>query len=335
MSKTVVIAVDAMGGDNSPTKVIAGISEYIKKNNNVFFRIFGKKILIIEEISKYQISSNLFEIIDCDDVVENNDTPLSAAKKKNTSMWQAINDVNVKKSNVVVSAGNTGALFVISKLNMNMIKNISKPALAALWPNKIDMNIVLDLGANVECDEKNFEDFAIMGSALHKALFPNHDSKVALLNIGSEEIKGHETIKKAYHSMENKKNELYKFCGYIEGNHIMDGNVNVIVTDGFTGNVALKTAEGTANFISTELKKALSDGIIAKFSSLANISNLKKFKERLDPRKYNGAILLGLESPVIKSHGSTDYIGFSNSIEVCVKTVQGNLIDKIKKNISK
>ena len=333
MSKTVVIAVDAMGGDNSPSKVIAGISEYIKKNNNVFFRIFGKKILIIEEISKYQISSNLFEIIDCDDVVENNDTPLSAAKKKNTSMWQAINDVNVKKSNVVVSAGNTGALFVISKLNMNMIKNISKPALAALWPNKIDMNIVLDLGANVECDEKNFEDFALMGAALHKSLYPTDDSKVALLNIGSEEIKGHETIKKAYHSMENKKNQLYEFCGYIEGNQIMDGKVNVIITDGFTGNVALKTAEGTANFISSELKKALSEGLIAKLSSLANISNLKRFKKRLDPRLYNGAILLGLESPVIKSHGSTDYIGFANSLDVCVKTVNGKLIDKIKENI--
>ena len=215
-----------------------------------------------------------------------------------------------------------------------MIKNINKPALAALWPNKIGMNIVLDLGANVECDEKNFEDFSIMGSALHKALFPRDDSKVALLNIGSEEIKGHETIKKAYQSMDSKKNELFEFCGYIEGNQIMDGNVNVIVTDGFTGNVALKTAEGTANFISTELKKALSDGLIAKVSSLANIINLRKFKKRFDPRLYNGAILLGLESPVIKSHGSTDYFGFANSLDVCVKTVNGELIEKIKRNIN-
>ena len=334
MSNSIVIAVDAMGGDNSPNKIINGISEYTKKKNDVFFRIFGKKNIIEDEISKNQITKDFFEIIDCDDVVNNNDTPLSAAKKKNTSMWRAINDVKEKKSNVIVSAGNTGALFVISKLNINMIENINKPALAALWPNKIDMNIVLDLGANVECDEKNFEDFAIMGSALHKALFPNDESKVALLNIGSEEIKGHETIKKAYQSMENKKNELFDFCGYIEGNQIMDGNVNVIVTDGFTGNVALKTAEGTANFISTELKKALSNGLVAKLSSLLNIYNLKKFKKRLDPRLYNGAILLGLESPVIKSHGSTDYIGFANSIDVCVKTVEGKLIDKIKKNIN-
>ena len=137
-------------------------------------------------------SMSIFEIIECDDVVHNNDTPLAAAKKKNTSMWQAINDVKEKKSNVIVSAGNTGALFVISKLSINMIENISKPALAALWPNKIDMNIVLDLGANVECDEKNFDDFALMGAALHNALFPSDKSKVALLNIGSEEIKGHE-----------------------------------------------------------------------------------------------------------------------------------------------
>jgi len=334
MSKSVIIAVDAMGGDNSPGKVIAGISEYLKRNNDVFFRIFGNSTKIQYEIKKNSVNQENYQIIDCEDFVSNNDTPLTAAKKKNTSMWQAINDVNQKKSNVVVSAGNTGALFVISKLNMNMIENINKPALAALWPNKIGMNIVLDLGANVECDEKNFEDFAIMGSALHKALFPNDESKVALLNIGSEEIKGHETIKKAYQLMENKKNDLYDFCGYIEGSHIMDGDVNVIVTDGFTGNVALKTAEGTANFISTELKKALSNGIIAKLSSIINISNLKKFKKRLDPRMYNGAILLGLETPVIKSHGSTDYIGFANSLDVCVKTVENKLIEKIKKNIN-
>ncbi len=334
MSKSVVIAVDAMGGDNSPNKIIKGISEFLKKNTNIYFRIFGQKSKIKEQIKKFNIGSEFYEIIDCEDVVDNNDTPLTAAKKKNTSMWQAINDVKEKKSNVIISAGNTGALFVISKLNMKMIDNISKPALAALWPNKIGMNIVLDLGANVECDEKNFEDFAIMGAALHNALYPSDYSKVALLNIGSEEIKGHETIKKAYQSMDGKKNSLYEFDGYIEGNHIMDGKVNVIVTDGFTGNVALKTAEGTANFISSELKNALSTGIIAKISSFLNLSNLKKFKQRFDPRLYNGAILLGLETPVIKSHGSTDYIGFSNSLDVCVKTVEGKLIDKIKKNIS-
>ena len=341
MNKSIVIAVDAMGGENAPFKILCGISEFLKKNNDVFFRIFGPKGIIepvitgrlLKEVSKNEIKKDFYEIIDCEDIIEDNDTPLSAAKKKNTSMWKAINDVKENNSNAIVSAGNTGALFVISKLNIDMIENISKPALAALWPNKKDMNIVLDLGANIECDEKNFEDFALMGAALHKALYPLFEAKVALLNIGSEEIKGHETIKKAYQSIESKKNQLYDFVGYIEGNHIMNGDVNVIVTDGFTGNVALKTAEGTANFISSELRKALSDGIIAKISSFLNIKNLKKFKQRLDPRLYNGAILLGLESPVIKSHGSTDYIGFANSLDVCQKTVKGQLIDKIKKNI--
>tara|TARA_B100000029_G_scaffold132962_1_gene126955 strand:- start:2980 stop:3987 length:1008 start_codon:yes stop_codon:yes gene_type:complete len=334
MLKSIVIAVDAMGGDNAPNKIIAGISEYLKLNKDVFFRIFGPKTILEKLISKNSIKKEFLEIINSDEIIKDNDSVLTAAKKKNTSMWQAIIDVKEKRSNVVVSAGNTGALFVISKLNINMIENISKPALAGLWPNKIGMNIVLDLGANIECNEKNFEEFALMGAALHRSLFPRDDPKVALLNIGSEEIKGHETIKKAYQILENKKNDLYQFCGYIEGNEIMDGKVNVIVTDGFTGNIALKTAEGTANFISTELKKALSEGFIAKISSLANISNLKKFKKKLDPRLYNGAILLGLESSIIKSHGSTDYIGFANSLDVCVNTVKGQLIDKIKKNIT-
>ena len=224
MTNSVVIAVDAMGGDNSPKKVLSGVSEFLKNNNDVFFRIFGPKSIIENELSKITIKKNFFEIINCDEVIHDNDTPLAAAKKKNTSMWKAINDVKEKNSDVIVSAGNTGALFVISKLNINMIENISKPALAGLWPNKIDMNIVLDLGANVECNEKNFEEFALMGAALHNALYPQDKSKVALLNIGSEEIKGHETIKKAYQILENKKNQLYEFCGYIEGNHIMNGD---------------------------------------------------------------------------------------------------------------
>ena len=216
-----------------------------------------------------------------------------------------------------------------------MIENIEKPALSALWPNKNGMNIVLDLGANIDCSEKNLVDFSLMGSALHKSLFENEEAKVALLNIGSEELKGNNIIKNTYQILNEKKNNLFKFMGYIEGNHIMDGNVNVIVTDGFTGNVALKTAEGTANFITSELKNAMSSSFVGKISALLNIRNLKKFKNKLDPRLYNGAILLGLDKPVIKSHGSTDEIGFANSLKVCEKIIKGRLIDKIKKNIIK
>ena len=214
-----------------------------------------------------------------------------------------------------------------------MIENIDKPALSGLWPNKNGMNVVLDLGANIKCSEKNLIDFSLMGAALHKALFPNENPKVSLLNIGSEETKGNEVIKNTYKKLINQKNNIYEFNGYIEGNEIMNSDVNVIVTDGFTGNVALKTAEGTANFITSELKKAMTGSLIGKLSSLLNIKNLNKFKKRLDPRLYNGAIFLGLNSPVVKSHGSTDSLGFSCSLDMCEKIVKGNLIGKIKQSI--
>ena len=215
-----------------------------------------------------------------------------------------------------------------------MIENIDKPALSALWPNKTGMSVVLDLGANIECSPKNLIDFSIMGSSLFKSLYPNDNPKVALLNIGTEELKGNEIIKETYRELNQKSKLEFEFKGYIEGNQLMNGEVNVIVADGFTGNIALKTAEGTASFITSELKKAMSGNLIGKISSLLNISNLTKFKKRLDPRLYNGAIFIGLDSPVIKSHGGTDYIGFSNSLSVCTRTVTGNLIEKIRNNIS-
>tara|TARA_Y100001970_G_scaffold192640_1_gene234151 strand:- start:4517 stop:5524 length:1008 start_codon:yes stop_codon:yes gene_type:complete len=335
MTSQITIAVDAMGGDNSPLKIIDGIELHSNESQDVFYKIYGDMEIIKSILNKKNIKKNRYELIHTKEKVLGEDSALSAAKKgKNTSMWLAIESVKTKESDAVISAGNTGALFVIAKLNLEMINNIDKPALSGLWPNKNGLNVVLDLGANIECNEKNLIDFCIMGSALHKALFPDESVKVALLNIGSEEIKGNNVIKNTYQELNSKKNKFYDFYGYIEGNQIMDGDVNVIVTDGFTGNVALKTAEGTANFISTELKKALTSSIIGKISSLANIKNLNKFKQKLDPRIYNGAILLGLNTPVIKSHGSTDYIGFYNSLKVCEKTIKGRLIEKIKENIN-
>ncbi|MDA8846672.1 phosphate acyltransferase PlsX [Candidatus Pelagibacter sp.] len=334
MSKIIKIAVDAMGGDNSPKKIIDGINHHYKSNKNTFYQIFGDK----EKIENYvndHLPTSSFEIIHTKDVVKGTDSPLEGAKRgKNTSMWLAIQSVKEKKSDIVISAGNTGALLVISKLNLKMIENIDKPALSALWPNKNNMSVVLDLGANIECSPKNLIDFSIMGSSLFKSLYPDDTAKVALLNIGSEELKGNEIIKETYQQLNQRNNTGFEFKGYIEGNQLMNGDVNVIVADGFTGNVALKTAEGTANFITSELKKAMTGNIIGKISSLLNITNLKKFKARLDPRLYNGAIFIGLDSPVIKSHGGTDYIGFSNSLSVCTRIVSGNLIEKIRNNIS-
>ena len=334
MNNPIKIAVDAMGGENSPKKIIKGIKIHYNTSTNIFYNIFGDKKLIDPLINMEQLPEKNYKIFDTKNHIKDEDSPLSAAKKgKDTSMWLSIESLKNNESDVIISAGNTGALFVIAKLNLKMIEKIDKPALSALWPNKNGMNIVLDLGANIECNEKNLVDFSLMGSALHKSLFENEDAKVALLNIGSEEIKGNNIIKNTYQILNEQKNSLFEFKGYIEGNHMMDGDVNVIVTDGFTGNIALKTAEGTANFITSELKQALNSSILGKLSAILNLKNLKKFKNKLDPRLYNGAILLGLDKPVIKSHGSTDEIGFANSLKVCEKIINGNLIDKIKKNI--
>ena len=334
MNKPIVIAVDAMGGDNAPNKIIDGIELYHQKNIDIFYKLFGNKDLIEKSLKNKKIDNQSYEIIHTENNVKNEDSALAAAKRgKNTSMWLSIESVKNKTSDIVLSAGNTAALFVIAKLNIKMIEKIDKPALSGLWPNKTGMNIVLDLGANIECNEKNLIDFSIMGAALHKSLYPNETSKVALLNIGSEEIKGNNVIKNTYQELSKFNSTLFEFKGYVEGNNIMCGDVNVIIADGFTGNIALKTAEGTANFITSELKKALTGNALGKISSLLNIKNINNFKKKLDPRLYNGAILLGLNSPVVKSHGGTDYIGFANAISVCEKIIKGRLIDKIKENI--
>ena len=335
MNKLIKVAVDAMGGDNAPQKIIDGIEKHHQTSKDVFYKLFGDQNLIKNFIDKKKIDKDYFEIVHTNKKIEGEDTAFAAAKRgKNTSMWLAIESVKNKLSDIVISAGNTGALLVIAKLNLNMIENIDKPALSGLWPSKKGMSVVLDLGANIECNDKNLIDFSIMGSSLYKSLFPKETAKVALLNIGSEELKGNEVIKETYQKLNQINNEDFEFKGYIEGNHLMDGEVNVIVADGFTGNVALKTAEGTANFISNELKLAMKSSFFGKLGSMISINNLKKFKNKLDPRLYNGAILLGLDSPVIKSHGGTDFIGFSNSLSVCEKIVKNNLIDKIKKSIN-
>lgn len=335
MTKKINIAIDAMGGSNSPKKIIEGIKISLKYNQDCFFFLYGHQEKIEKEIYKNKSVQQYCKIINTNEIILDNESPLVAAKRgKQSSMWKAIESQKENKSDISLSAGNTGALLVISRLILNTINGINKPALAGLWPNNKNMNVVLDLGANVECSEKNLLDFVSMGSALFKSLFNNVCPKIALLNIGLEENKGNDILRKTFSILKEKEINNFKFCGYIEGNHIMDGNVDVIVTDGFTGNVALKTAEGTANFISSELKNALNSTLFGKLGSLISIGSLKKFKKKLDPRLYNGAILLGLNSPVIKSHGGTDYIGFANSLSVCEKIVKNNLIDKIKNSIN-
>ena len=329
MLNKVKIAVDAMGGKDSPKKIIEGIEISLKTNQENFFYLYGKKDLLEQEISKRKVLHKYCKIINTEDIVLDDESALTGAKKsKNSSMWKAVESLREKNSDISLSAGNTGALLVISRLLLKTIAGISKPALAGLWPNQNSMNVVLDLGANIECTEKNLTDFACMGSALFKSLFTCDKPKIALLNVGLEEYKGNDVLKKTFSILKENKMKNFEFCGYIEGNHIMEGNIDVIVTDGFTGNVALKTAEGTANFITKNLKNSLN-----KLSRLLSYNSLKKFKNKLDPRKYNGAIFLGLQSPVVKSHGSIDSVGFAHSINVCNKIVTAKLIEKIESNL--
>ena len=334
MERKICIAIDAMGGENAPDKTVEGIGIFLKKNKNINdfqLNIFGDQKKIEEKLKNLNISSPFIKIIHAESTVSDEETPLKAIKNsKNTSMWSCIQSQLKKESDISLSAGNTGVLLVISRMILKMMNEVSKPALAGLWPNKKGINVVLDLGANIECNEDNLADFAELGSALYRSLHPKEQPLVSLLNVGSEEIKGTEVLKKAYKKLSGLSNENnFIFKGYIEGNRIMEAETNVIVTDGFTGNIALKTAEGTAKFITDNLKKSLT-----KLSLIFSFFSLKQFKEKLDPRKYNGAIFLGLNGPVVKSHGGIDSIGFYYSIDLCYRIVKGDLMKLIKENLS-
>ena len=339
MSKKISIAIDAMGGDDAPNKIIEGIKFFLDKNrdkNDFIINIFGKENDISNKIKEYKINSHSINIINSDKVVSDKEAPMTAVKNsKNTSMWNCIQHQLDGKSDISLSAGNTGVLLVISRMILKTINEVNKPALAGLWPNQNGMNVVLDLGANIECSDRNLIDFAELGSALFKSLYPNLKPKVSLLNVGSEEMKGTEMLKVASSKLKKLSSEdNFIYNGYIEGNDIMSGNSNVIVTDGFTGNIALKTAEGTAKFITKNLKESLSENIISKLSLIFSYFSLKKFKDKLDPRKYNGAIFLGLNGPVVKSHGGTDSIGFYYSIDLCYKIAKGDMMSRIRKNLN-
>jgi glycerol-3-phosphate acyltransferase PlsX len=338
MTKKITIAIDAMGGDNSPDKTIHAVSLFLKKNSSDDFilNLFGDEKKINEKLTKYNIVSRQIRVSHTDSIVSDEETPLTAIKNsKDTSMWNCIRSQIDGDSDISLSAGNTGVLLVISRMILKMMKEVSKPALAGFWPSQKGTSVVLDLGANIECTEDNLVDFAELGSALYKSLYPDNHPYVSLLNIGSEEIKGTELLKKTFKKLKTLSNENnFIFNGYIEGNKLMLGDSNVIITDGFTGNIALKTAEGTAKFITDNLKKSLTENFFSKISLFFSYFSLKRFKQKLDPRKYNGAIFLGLNGPVVKSHGGTDAIGFYHSINLCYKIVKGDLMRQIKNNLS-
>lgn len=329
-----IIAIDAMGGDNSPDKIIEGISLFLKEDKNIFFNIYGQADPINNSLKKFGITSeNNYKIINCETKIENENSVRDAIKVgKDSSMWKAIESVKNNESDLIISSGNTGALLVISKLLIKMIEGVDKPAIAGLWPNFKGTSIFLDLGANIEFNENNYLQFSKIGAELYKVIFDKSNPTLALLNVGSEEVKGHEELKTSFNKLSDQKNN-FSFHGYIEGNEIKNGDVDVIITDGFTGNIALKTAEGTANYITNEIKNIFSNNLYGKFCYLVSYFLFKKIKKSLDPRKYNGGIFIGLNSPVIKSHGGADALAFYYSIKLSAKILRGNLIKRIKSNI--
>ena len=329
------VAVDAMGGSNSPEKVIEGLSFFLKEEKNFFFNIFGdeKKIKLL--LTKYKIKNTKnFKIINCQDIIQDTYSVRESIKLgKESSMWKAIESVKNKESELIISSGNTGALLIFSKLLIKMIDGIDKPALAGLWPHSNGASIVLDLGANIEFNKKNYLDFSKIGAELFRVIFEKESPIVSLLNVGSEEIKGHEELKNTFNTLNQQKNNFI-FKGYLEGNQIKDGFADVVITDGFSGNIALKTAEGTVNYINSEIKKIFSSSLFGKICYIFSYPLFKKIKKNLDPRKYNGGIFLGLNAPVIKSHGSADSLAFYYAIKLSAKILKGNLIKKIKTNFN-
>ena len=326
------INLDVDGGDHAPESVLYGAEKYLEKDLNVFFNLYGNRTTIESYLTKLKLLEKNSAIIDCEGKIDGSLKPTDSMKKeyRNTSLAKSIHALKNNNNQATVSAGNTGALMAYSKVFLRTIENISRPAIATLFPSKQHPVCFLDLGANSECDEKNLTDFALMGSIYYKILFPFSECKVALLNIGSEDLKGSPIIQKTHDTLKSSTNINYS--GFIEANEITDTPYNIIVTDGFTGNIALKTAEGISKFITSSLKLHLLSSFISKILTFLLKSNLESFKKAIDPRNFNGAILLGVNGIVIKSHGNADSHAFCNAISFAVKCLKSDLLLKIKNN---
>ena len=326
------ISLDAMGGDNAPEIVVDGASEAKVRYPDIEFIFFGNKTILGPLINSKKNLHNS-EIIHTVESISSNDKPSNVIRRgANTSMALAIKSVK-NQSSAMVSAGNTGALMAFSKLFLKTISGIDRPAIAACFPTKKGEVCMLDLGANIECDKDNLIQFALMGQAFSKIVVGIKSPRVSLLNVGEEEIKGFSYIQEASETLKNLR-KIINYCGYIEGDRITDGLVDVIVTDGFTGNIALKTAEGTASFFASSLKQSLKKSILSKIGYFLAKKSLEGFRVHMDPRKYNGAVFLGLNGIVVKSHGGTDSFGFSNAIGVAYDMAKYNFIKDLKKKLS-
>ena len=327
-----VISVDAMGGDNSPRVVVEGIALAHKSNPDIKFLLFGDEPKINEEMKKFPALKNFCTVVHTEEFVHNEDKPSQVIRNKNTSMYMAIDAVRKGNAQAVISAGNTGALMAISKMILKTIQKIHRPAICTNIPHKNGMCVMLDLGANTECSAVNLAEFAIIGNILAKHTLEIARPRIALLNIGAEEMKGREEIHQAAKMIKNTHLDL-NFIGYIEPHQISEGYADVIVSDGFTGNIALKTMEGTAKLISGMIKETIKKSIIAKIGLPFLLPIVFSLKKRMDPRKYNGAMFVGLNGLSVKSHGGTDALGYSYAINNAAKLVRQNFVQTIRDEV--
>ncbi len=323
------IAIDAMGGDGAPKIVFDGLAHFIKTHRhiNIEFLAFGREAemmpLMTPELSKYVTLTHAEEVI-----TGQLKPALAVRMGRRSSMGMAIDSVNQGVAHAVVSAGNTGAFMALSKIILKTFDGIDRPAIPALIPSDKGCTLVLDLGANIDCSAENLVQFAVMGSTYMRKLMNIENPSVGLLNVGSEDLKGNQIVQAAAHFL--RDHPLVNFHGFVEGDDITKATVDVVVTDGFTGNIVLKAIEGTVRLFARQLKKSLSDSVLSKIGALIAKPSLATFKRFVDPRLYNGAMFLGLRSIVIKSHGGTDGIGFANAVEVADEMVRRNVIPDLQ-----
>lgn len=335
MKEKLNIALDCMGGDRAPQIVIEGADIIASTDDDVQFQFFGDENKIIPIIQNCRYLKNRYKITHTEQVISDDEKPSVALRRyTKSSMRLAIDSVKEGKNDVIISAGNTGALMAISKVVLRPLDSITRPAIVTSIPNqKKKATVMLDMGANIDCNADILYQFAIMGHAFARAVLKIENPKVAVLNVGSEELKGHEEVK-AVSSMIKESHLKDDFYGYVEGDDIPKGVVDVVVTDGFTGNITLKSIEGTVKFLGSLVKEGFMDSIFSKIGYLFAGPSLTKVTKAVDPRLHNGAMLVGLNGVVVKSHGSTDRIGFANAIKVAISLIDNKINDKIIEEIN-
>jgi len=330
VTKNFRIALDCMGGDRAPQIIIEGADLLASSNLDVHFLFFGDQKKITPILQNCRYLKGRYTLTHTEEFISSDEKPSVALRKgTNSSMRLAINAVKDSQADVVISAGNTGALMAIAKIVLRPLPSIDRPAIVTAIPNqKKRATVLLDMGANVECEADVLFQFAVMGHAFARSALKIENPKIGILNVGSEDMKGHEAVRGAAAMLKNSdlKGDFY---GYVEGDDITKGTVDVVVTDGFTGNITLKAIEGTVKLMAKILKEALSDSIWSKLGYLLASRSLKKSTKAMDPRMHNGAMLVGLNGVVVKSHGGTDALGFSNAIKVAISLVENKINEQI------